>query len=393
MTPAAFLIAWVARSAALILTGALLIRLVRATNPSLRIAAWTALLIGSLSIPLLNTALPELPLRLLPAASTQPVETIAAPSVDHGVPPPVDVYIASTPLDPSPAKPVDWIRLALIAYVAISAALLMRLLIGLALGIRILRRSSPTGLPAAPGDVRESGEIESPVTAGIIRPAVLLPSDWREWDGPRLNAVLAHERSHIRRRDPALQFISSLHCALLWISPPSWLLHRAIVRTGEEISDEDAVTVLPDRAAYAEILLDFMQRRARPHFAGVAMASYEEPKTRIRRILNATAGATRATRAGIVSIVAVIVPLSCLSAVIYPGHSSRQLSAPIRAEAPPGLPAAPSLVNLAQATPPRFPSPPANNTEALPQFEAATIKPAPPGGMMGVRCFQAEESL
>jgi beta-lactamase regulating signal transducer with metallopeptidase domain len=30
----------------------------------------------------------------------------------------------------------------------------------------------------------------------------VLPSDWREWHSPKLDAVLAHERSHILRHDP-----------------------------------------------------------------------------------------------------------------------------------------------------------------------------------------------
>jgi hypothetical protein len=68
MAPIAFLIAWIVRSALLILAGALLLRLFRVTNPSLRLIAWTALLIGSLSIPLLTTALPELPVSLFPPA-------------------------------------------------------------------------------------------------------------------------------------------------------------------------------------------------------------------------------------------------------------------------------------------------------------------------------------
>ena len=377
MTPLAFLIAWIARSAILVLAGALLLRLFRIVNPSLRLTAWTALLLGSLAIPLLTTALPELPVHLLSAGTivTPPVDFIGASDSA-----PFNIDIAPAPPQPSPAKPIDWMQLALILYAAIATALLARLLIGLWLSVGILRRSRPTGLPANRAGIRESHEIESPVTAGIIRPTILLPKDWRAWDSTRLNAVLAHESSHARRRDPALQFLSTLHCALLWISPATWLLHRAIVRTGEEISDEDAIATTPDRATYVEILLDFMQRGARSNPVEVAMARYDQPKTRIRRILNATAGRRRATRAGIVSTLAVIVPLSCLAAVVYPRQSFPQLSAPV------GHPAVAPLPELAQVTAPPLPSPPPA-PEKLPRFEVATVKPVLSGGMMGVEVF------
>jgi len=381
MTPLAFLIAWIARSAILVLAGALLLRLFRIVNPSLRLTAWTALLLGSLAIPLLTTALPELPVHLLSAGTivTPPVDFIGASDSA-----PFNIDIAPAPPQPSPAKPIDWMQLALILYAAIATALLARLLIGLWLSVGILRRSRPTGLPANRAGIRESHEIESPVTAGIIRPTILLPKDWRAWDSTRLNAVLAHESSHARRRDPALQFLSTLHCALLWISPATWLLHRAIVRTGEEISDEDAIATTPDRATYVEILLDFMQRGARSNPVEVAMARYDQPKTRIRRILNATAGAHRATRTGIAVMLAIIVPLSCLAAAVYPRHSSSQPSAAIRIEVPPRLPTATPLAELAQVTAPPLPSPPA--PEKLPQFEVASVKPSDPeGGMIGVK--------
>jgi len=114
----------------------------------------------------------------------------------------------------------------------------------------------------------------------LLRPTILLPLDWHQWDSTKLDAVLAHERSHIRRRDPAIQFISAIHRSLLWISPLSWFLDRRIVRTAELISDDDAIVVAQDRASYAEILLEFVQRSAarNHHSFGVPMARYDRPE-------------------------------------------------------------------------------------------------------------------
>jgi uncharacterized membrane protein YgaE (UPF0421/DUF939 family) len=72
---------------------------------------------------------------------------------------------------------------------------------------------------------------------------------------PKLEGVLAHERSHIRRRDPAIQVLSAIHRALLWYNPLSWHLDRQIVRLAEEASDDEAVAAIRDHASYADLAL------------------------------------------------------------------------------------------------------------------------------------------
>jgi beta-lactamase regulating signal transducer with metallopeptidase domain len=158
------------------------------------------------------------------------------------------------------STPFNWARSAVIMYVLVALALLIRLCIGLAIGLRLLRSSSATGQATEGIDIRESDRVASPVALGIVRPAIVLPSDWREWHSPKLDAVLAHERSHILRHDPVVQLLSAIHRAMLWYSPLSWFLHKRIVRAAEEASDDAAVAVTRDRALYAEVLLDFMQR-------------------------------------------------------------------------------------------------------------------------------------
>ena len=65
MTLIQFLGEWVVRSSMLILVGALLLWLLRVKNPSIRLTAWTAILVGSMAIPLLTAALPRAPLPVL----------------------------------------------------------------------------------------------------------------------------------------------------------------------------------------------------------------------------------------------------------------------------------------------------------------------------------------
>jgi hypothetical protein len=153
----------------------------------------------------------------------------------------------------------------------------------------------------------------------VLRPAVLLPPDWRSWHAAKLAAVLAHECSHIRRRDPALQFVSALHRALLWASPASWLLDRAIVRCAEQISDDDAIAATHDRVFYAETLLEFFQHSAEPrHALVVPMARYDRPETRIRRILRSSAIPGRLSGTRVATILLAAAPVAYFAASAYP---------------------------------------------------------------------------
>ena len=99
---------------------------------------------------------------------------------------------------------------------------------------RLRRASVATGQPTEGIEIRESDLLESPVALGMFRPVILLPLDWNRWDGRKVEAVLAHERSHIHRHDQAVQALSAIHRALLWFSPLSWFLHQRLVRVGEE---------------------------------------------------------------------------------------------------------------------------------------------------------------
>jgi uncharacterized protein (TIGR03435 family) len=57
-------------------------------------------------------------------------------------------------------------------------------------------------------------------------PLLRLLGGLRQWGSRKLHAVPALEPSHIRRRDPAVQFVSAILRALLWASPLSWFFDR-----------------------------------------------------------------------------------------------------------------------------------------------------------------------
>ncbi|MDR3698459.1 MAG: M56 family metallopeptidase [Candidatus Sulfopaludibacter sp.] len=360
-----FLGEWVVRSSLLILSGAWLLWLLRIRSPSFRLTAWTAILAGSLMIPVLARTLPDVRVSIPRRAAGKPAAVPGA-AIREPVailPPAVAAALTAVPTPPRPgnARRFDWARLAAILYVLVVGTLLLRIAIGLCVSLGLRRRSRPLGIRAAGFDVRESDGVASPVTLGVLRPAVLLPSDWREWNSAKLGAVIAHERSHIRRHDPAVQLISAIHRALLWANPLSWLLDRSIVRTAEQISDDDAVAVTRDRVSYAEILLEFVQRSvAQTNWPGVPMARYDRPDKRIRRVLNATAIPRQLTPWSMAGILTLAAPLVYLAAAAHPQSASP-------------APAPPEPVRTVAAQSPRQEQ---GAAAQLPAFEVASIKPA-----------------
>ena len=381
MSTLQFLVEWAVRSAVLILAGALVLLVLRVKDSSIRLAVWVALLCGSLALPFITVTLP--PVRV-PVAPLLVLRQVARP---------VDAAVAAFDMMPSSAFPMrevgatpraafDRARAALLIYFVIALVLTLRVVIGLAMSWRLLRGSRDTGS----SKIRESDDVKAPVTLGIWRPVIVLPADWREWSHAKLDAVLAHERSHIGRFDPAMQMLSALHRAVLWISPLSWFLHSRIVRVAEEASDDAAVKVTRDRASYAEVLLEFM--RCKECGAGVPMARYGAPEKRIYRILDGKSLSRGVTRWSAAAIVMLGVPLAYLAASVRSEQLPARAAAAVRESLPEALPLIPQLIAQVQAPP--LPRPPATAAPAVerPKFDVASIKPcdpdaAQPGGRSG----------
>jgi hypothetical protein len=75
--------------------------------------------------------------------------------------------------------------------------------------------------------VRVSPGLAMPATVGWLRPVVLLPEDWAEWDERERRVVLSHELAHIRNHDYASGMWAQLSLALHYYHPIAhWLAAR-----------------------------------------------------------------------------------------------------------------------------------------------------------------------
>ena len=259
----------------------LAIRLARDGNMRNRVAA--VAMLGMLSMPILVLVTPPVPLAILASASSgasspptvpplfssnDPSSTSARPDASpagvilepgHG---PgravVPTITATTPSDPSPSW---WPLVLFMAYAAGAALLLARLVLGLFLARGLVRASRPIpnmrGFASARATLRESDAIRVPMMLGVIRPRILLPVTWTEWDTRKLDSVLTHESAHAERGDWLVSVLSQFNRAIYWFHPVAWILNGFLERTAEECCDDAVIGRLDDRFGYARHLLDF----------------------------------------------------------------------------------------------------------------------------------------
>lgn len=269
---------------------AAVLRLLRVTAATVRHAAWTVVLAAMLLMPLLPSVVPALPMPAFASIATvEPMEFLAEPLPDAATPStpaaaPLHVTTARTdePMQSVVSDPIakstsirQWMPFALtVMYVAGMALFLGRLLYGWRLVSRMVRRSKCISLPAPSGvEGYESPEVAVPLTAGAIRPVIILPPAWKTWSDDTLAAIVAHEMAHVRRRDPLIALLARVNRAIFWFHPLAWWLERQLAITAEHACDEAAARVVTEPRRYAEILVEMADavRRNRGRIAWQAV--------------------------------------------------------------------------------------------------------------------------
>ena len=398
------------------------LRVFRVNNVMARKVAWTLVLCGAMMMPMLAPWADShawLPVRaaVVPLHSwrTRLADLAGAPAPDRAAPlrqifptrveavPPTDSQTAPTDLSSKrallagdhfrvPAIALDsrtrasaggntsrvtragWGEIAFLIYATVALALLIRIAVGCIVTTRLWMRASPIAdiayLSHGEGRARSSRHVTSPVTVGS---GILLPHDYRSWDGEKLRIVLAHESSHVRQGDFYLQLCAAIYAAVFWFSPLGWWLQRVLCDLSEAISDRAAVHEAANHASYAQVLLEFaaMPRTIR---IGVAMARRGRLSNRIDRLLDE--GSFRRAFAGgrgRIAAAALLVPLALFA--------STSLRVQAAGQEPPAPPTAPSMPAPPASVGPAAPALPAAPAEPpmTDQFPVAPPPPAEPG--------------
>jgi beta-lactamase regulating signal transducer with metallopeptidase domain len=322
-------------SAVMILAAGAALLMRRRASASSRHLLWTVAVAAVLVLPLASTLLPPLaiPIAEAPRATFAVVSegrVAAVPETPATIERPANVEGSA---DPS--------SLALL-YGAGVVLLLCRLVFEQWKTRRLLSRTTAidedrwtallhecvarVGLRRAVRLVR-SREQAMPMTCGIRRPIIVMPSVAESWNDDRRRAVLLHELAHVARFDCFTQALAELAVAIYWLHPGAWLMARQL-RIERELASDDLVlfsgTEPGDYAGHLLEIAHSLGGRPVPALV-VRMAHPSQLEGRMRALLDATRIRTvpaLGRRLAALAIAALIVaPLAAATPVTSPAKA------------------------------------------------------------------------
>lgn len=104
------------------------------------------------------------------------------------------------------------------------------------------------------GNIYQSEKVCSPFVLGIIRPKIYLPY---HMDSREMDHVIAHEQTHIRRKDHWWKPLGFLLLTTHWFNPLMWLSYILLCRDIELACDEKVIRKMSNeqRADYTQALV------------------------------------------------------------------------------------------------------------------------------------------
>lgn len=153
--------------------------------------------------------------------------------------------------------------------------------------LEALRRLDAVAPMSKPIEIRSSHTSLEPGVFGTVSPILLWPHGISErLEDRHLDAILAHELLHIRRRDNLAAAMHMLVEAVFWFHPLVWWLGTRLVEERERACDEEVLKLGSNRQVYAESILricEFCVGSPLPCVSGVTGADL---KRRIVRIMS-----------------------------------------------------------------------------------------------------------
>ena len=170
--------------------------------------------------------------------------------------------------------------------------------------------------------IREIGSVTAPLTYGVLRPVILVPTglDWE--DTATLDYAFTHEYTHICRFDTLLRLFLMAALCVHWFNPLVWVMYVLALRDIELSCDEAVVRKfgLENRRAYALALLKMEETRQRfnAFASGFSKSAAEE---RVRAILKL--GRTSARRiAASVLVTLCVLGVFCVTSAGAAGYGA-----------------------------------------------------------------------
>ena len=133
--------------------------------------------------------------------------------------------------------------------------------------------------------VLSSGSLGEPAVFGILRPVLILPEGIRaRLSTKQLDAVIAHEFAHLRRRDNLTMAFHMFVEAIFWFHPLVWWIEKRLVEERELACDEAVLQGGNEPEAYAEGILNVCRAYLESPLPCVPGVTGADLKKRILRI-------------------------------------------------------------------------------------------------------------
>jgi TonB family protein len=171
-----------------------------------------------------------------------------------------------------------WLPTIVVFWIGGVAALSLNLIRGWIQARRLLRHAAAMSASVWPVRMRlmadrlgvevkirlvKSAVVDVPAVIGWLRPAIIVPMSVLAGLSPaHIDAILAHELSHIRRRDYLVNIVQCVVETLLFYHPAVWWVSRRIRLEREHCCDDLAASLCDSRLTYATALASLETLRA-----------------------------------------------------------------------------------------------------------------------------------
>ena len=158
-------------------------------------------------------------------------------------------------------------------------------------GARVCPHAGAWRLSRAEGQVGDLSYLVSstrmePGVFGIFRPVLLLPEGITErLTSAQLEAIVAHELCHVRRRDNLTGAIHMVVETIFWFHPLVWWIRARLIDERERACDEDVLRMGSEAEVYAESILEACKLYLEAPLACVSGVTGANLKRRIEAIM------------------------------------------------------------------------------------------------------------
>jgi beta-lactamase regulating signal transducer with metallopeptidase domain len=289
-----------------------------------------------------------------------------------------------------PAPHLDWALVLAAIWTLGCIAVLATWMIRWSRVRRAVRQATPLALPG-PMPVLASSWTREPGLVGLVRPVLLVPDTLPDHlSRAEIEALVAHEACHLRRRDNLTAAIHMLVQAVFWFHPLVWWIGGRLIEERERACDEAVVKAGHDRAAYARSLVECCRLYLQSPLPCVAGASGSNLRQRVEMIMTspplAPLSRSRKTLLMAAGVCALATPVAAGWLTSPAGHDAVTQAAAAASGAPPvqvadarlALPASGAESSDADAAPATIEAPVQPSAASAQSADAAPAAPPPP---------------